>query len=446
MSFIFKSLIPNANSPHRRTRLAGLSMALLSLSLQGCLGGNSNELTPQALQLTHVPDAWAITKGQGGRVAILSTGIDLAHPDLPVAAAARAFGGTDATNVQDGNGRGTHLAGVVFAQHNNKGIKGIAPNADMLIGKVLADNGSGSFSAVLDGLQWAVTEGAHIILLDIGGNTHYAVLQDAIDAAAAAGVLVIVPSGDYGTTTPFYPAHYSSVQSIGAADEQKARWYSSNYGETLSMLAPGQRVLTTAPVGTGRLSKLLQNNREIESLLITGTRLASVTGNVFYCGDASGTAGNTCPDDVAGHIAHVRRGTISMHDKALHAEAKGAVGLIISNNAPGKLEARFNDERTLVAVTISQADGDALQAQTQANVTVSVSAGDLIQVSSTSFAAAHATGVAALMKSADAQLSAGSIRQLMESTAEDLGTPGFDADSGHGLIDAARAVQAAAAP
>lgn len=433
-----KALIPLWKRP-----LLGLPVAVFLVSTQGCLPKNSEEQIPLALQLTGVPEAWPITQGEGVRVALLSTGIDRAHPDLPAVVAGRSFVSGDATDFQDRHGVGTMNAGIIAARHNNIGIKGIAPKVELLVGKVLEDNATGTMTSITAGMQWAVAEGADIILADFGATQDLAWMHDAVDAAAAAGVLVIAPTGYSGTTTPYYPASYASAQSIGAVDEQKARMSSSNYGDTLSVMAPGRNVLTTAPVGTGLLAQLTSGNHRYDSNIITGSLTAEASGTVYYCGSASGDAENSCPDAVAGHIAHVRRGTVSMQDKALHAQAKGAVGLIISNNTPGNFNATLNYDSTLVAITISQADGDSLQALTNPTATVAVKSGDLLKSSGTTHAAAHAAGVAALIKSANPALNNAAIRQILETSAEDLGATGFDSNFGYGLINAARAVEAA---
>lgn len=106
--------------------------------------------------------------GEGIRIAVLDTGIDSAH---------QAFNGvsllvqnftTDAS-ANDGNGHGTHCAGTIAGQSVNGMRIGIATNVDrLIIGKVLTDQGQGSTTAIVQGIQWASLQGAHIISMSLG--------------------------------------------------------------------------------------------------------------------------------------------------------------------------------------------------------------------------------------------------------------------------------------
>lgn len=105
--------------------------------------------------------------GTGVRVAVLDTGIDASH---------EAFRGVDlvqqdfsGTGNGDRNGHGTHCAGTIFGRPVGGTRIGIAPGVTRaLIGKVLADNGSGTSEAIFRGIQWAAQEGAHVISMSLG--------------------------------------------------------------------------------------------------------------------------------------------------------------------------------------------------------------------------------------------------------------------------------------
>src|SRR5205823_7526044 len=90
--------------------------------------------------------------GAGVNVAVIDTGIDLTHPDL----AANIVGGTNCSkggpkNYSDGNGHGTHVAGIIAALDNGIGVVGVAPEAKLWAVRVLDDKGSGSTSDVVCG-------------------------------------------------------------------------------------------------------------------------------------------------------------------------------------------------------------------------------------------------------------------------------------------------------
>src|SRR5690606_4365372 len=107
--------------------------------------------------------------GSGIRIAILDTGLDHHHPDFTGRAiVARSF--IDGADAHDGNGHGTHCAGIAMGpRHPNQAPRyGVAGDADMYIGKVLGDEGGGADGAVLDGINWAVENACHIVSMSLG--------------------------------------------------------------------------------------------------------------------------------------------------------------------------------------------------------------------------------------------------------------------------------------
>src|SRR3546814_127904 len=123
----------------------------------------------QTLGDGEIQRVWAETKGYGVKVAVLDTGIESAHPALGDAIDDIAdFTGTG--DAGDRDGHGTHCAGIIAA-HATGGVpfQGIAPEARLLVGKVLNDEGRGSPRWVADGITWAIRNGADIISLSLSG-------------------------------------------------------------------------------------------------------------------------------------------------------------------------------------------------------------------------------------------------------------------------------------
>ncbi len=131
------------------------------------------------LPAVNAPEAWATgAVGAGARVAILDGGVFTAHPDLNDnvdLAASRSFVPGRVYNEDTGTfWHGTHVAGIVGAEDNDRGVLGVAPKATLIAVKVL-HNGSGAFSWVLNGMYYAGTPaseggaGAHIMNLSLGG-------------------------------------------------------------------------------------------------------------------------------------------------------------------------------------------------------------------------------------------------------------------------------------
>ncbi len=189
--------------------------------------------------------AWSATHGSSQvDIAIVDTGIDRGHEDLASKVVKRANFTTDGDD--DGNGHGTHVAGIAGAMTNNgKGVAGMAYEGRLFSVKVLDDDGSGYYSWVADGVTWAVDNGAEVINLSLGGSYPSRTLQRAIEDAWNRGVVVVAAAGNNGRSYPVYPAYYSDVIAVGAIDENDTRPSWSTYGSWVDVAAPGVAILST---------------------------------------------------------------------------------------------------------------------------------------------------------------------------------------------------------
>ncbi|MEV4602255.1 S8 family serine peptidase [Amycolatopsis sp. NPDC049253] len=164
------------------------------------------------------PKAWeAGDTGAGVRVAVLDSGADITHPDLAnrIVASRSFVAGED---VVDRNGHGTHTASTVAGTGaaSNGQERGVAPDADLLVGKVLGDNGSGPISGIIAGMEWAtLTEHAKVINMSLGTqqwHTQDDPLSQAVNQLSSeTGALFVVAAGNAGNS-PY------SVSSPGTAD------------------------------------------------------------------------------------------------------------------------------------------------------------------------------------------------------------------------------------
>ena len=162
------------------------------------------------------PAAWAAGyDGSGVKVAILDTGIDFTHPDLAGKVVdSAAF--TGAATAKDGHGHGTHVASIIAgsgAASDGK-YKGVAPGAQLVIGKVLDDSGSGTDSQIIAGMQWAAASGAKVVNMSLGGDPTDGTdaLSEAVDdLTASTGTLFVIAAGNSGPSA-------QTVGSPGAAD------------------------------------------------------------------------------------------------------------------------------------------------------------------------------------------------------------------------------------
>lgn len=164
------------------------------------------------------PSAWAAGgTGKGVRVAVLDSGVDPTHPDLADrVVASRSF--VQGEDTVDRNGHGTHTASTVAGTGAASGGKerGVAPGADLLVGKVLGDNGSGPISGIIEGMEWAArTEHAKVVNMSLGTaawHTQDDPLSQAVNQLSAqTGALFVIAAGNSGNS-PY------SVSSPGTAD------------------------------------------------------------------------------------------------------------------------------------------------------------------------------------------------------------------------------------
>ena len=198
-----------------------------------------------------VPGAWALTTGSPSVVvALLDTGYERTHPDLAAIPTVSPYNArTGTTNVTDGYGHGTHVAGTIAAQTNNAtGVAGIAPRVTIMPVKVMDSNGQGYWSDFLEGVDWARTHGASIVNLSLGGPltaSQVAAFQPTFDAAYSAGVLVVAAAGNYDNNHGFYPASFAHVISVSATNNNDAKASFSNYGPAVDLSAPGVTIEST---------------------------------------------------------------------------------------------------------------------------------------------------------------------------------------------------------
>lgn len=193
--------------------------------------------------------AWlaAGSRGAGIKVAVLDTGIG-PNADLAVA------GGADITRnlpgaALDDNGHGTHCAGTIAALDNGIGVVGVAPDASLYAVKVLDRRGSGAYSVIIAGVEWATANGMDVISMSLGGEVGSQAMHDAIIAARAAGIVVVVAAGNDATdgNNVQYPAAYDEAIAVGATDVNDAIGYFSSHGAWVDVSAPGVGVLSTIP-------------------------------------------------------------------------------------------------------------------------------------------------------------------------------------------------------
>ncbi len=230
------------------------------------VAAGAEETRPRAqqwgLERVRAPEAWQESRGEGIVVAVVDTGVDATHPDLAPRMLRDGDGrviGRDEVDrdgdATDGNGHGTHVAGVVAAAADaglrGQGIAGVAPRARLMPVRVLDDAGRGSMANLDRGIRWAVDNGADVVNLSLEsavplpGELVASGPDDAVRYAWERGVPVVAAAGNSGT--PFTDYRSSTpVLLVGATDRNDRRAMFSDAGRTDMVFAPGVDIISSA--------------------------------------------------------------------------------------------------------------------------------------------------------------------------------------------------------
>jgi len=211
--------------------------------------------SPPGVSLMAARRMWPTTSGEGVVVAVIDTGVDYNHDDL----AANIIGGRsfvpDENDYMDYNGHGTHVAGTIAAKGK---ILGVAPNAKILVIKVLNKDGQGSYSSIAQGIAWARQwrgdngEQVNIINMSLGGPLPNQSLHRELIKTAESGIAVVCAAGNSGdgkddTSEISYPAYYPECLAVGAVDLNTRVANFSNSNNRIDIVAPGVDTYSTYP-------------------------------------------------------------------------------------------------------------------------------------------------------------------------------------------------------
>jgi subtilisin len=210
------------------------------------------ETIPTGVQQVNAPQAWGYSQGKGIRVAVVDTGIDFNHPDLKP----NYVGGTSfvpgAATPMDDHGHGTHCAGTIAAAIDGTNVVGVAPLASLYAVKVLDQNGSGQFSWIIAGIDWAIQNSVHVVSMSLGGPSAPEALKTMCDTAWNKGLLLVAAAGNSQQQMPVppaasnvgFPAKYQNVIAVSAIDSANVIAPFSSRGPEVDVCAPGVTVLS----------------------------------------------------------------------------------------------------------------------------------------------------------------------------------------------------------
>jgi len=352
--------------------------------------GDSNPYYP--LQWGHTaiqaPEAWNTgALGQGVKVAVLDTGFDLTHPDLKdnILSSVSFVPGQPAQYNYNGTSHGTHTAGTIAAVDNNIGVIGVAPAAKLLLVKVLADAGSGSFSWMMQGILYAAQQKADVINMSLG-------------AAIPRSSKYLYDNGTPDDPTDDYMVNETkAIQELIVA-MNKVTTYAYQQGVTIIASAGNDANNGNADQNLVHIPADGSNVISISATGPTGWANAPLTTNL---------------DEFASYSNY---GT-----SAIDFAAPG-----------GDFDYPGNE------IVVFRGVGQYVWALDMVLSTVN---GGYSWMAGTSMAAPHATGVAALIIGKNGgDMAPAKVEAALRASADDLGKPGRDAYYGQGRVNAYRAV------
>jgi len=202
--------------------------------------------TAWGVEKINAPQVWDFIyngtniNGTGVNVSIIDTGINYSHPDLAM----------------DDDGHGTHVAGTVAGTGVGGKKTGVAPGSNIFGVKVLNADGNGSYSDLIDGVQWSIDNGADIVSLSLGGpndSSMTTMVNNVIDA----GVLPVIAAGNDGpgVSTIKCPGDEFNATTVGSTDSSDTIAPSSSRGPVTLMgdtyikpdlTAPGVNIESTS--------------------------------------------------------------------------------------------------------------------------------------------------------------------------------------------------------
>lgn len=267
---------------------------------------------------------------------------------------------------------GQHVSGTVGANGDelNGGVKGVAPEAQILALKVFGNDknfGSTFGDVYVKALDDAIKLGADVINMSLGSVAGYvdenSPEQQAVGRAKDNGLLVSISAGNsdlWGSDNNWYPG----------ADNQD---YGLTGSPSVSEGSVGVASFENTEIVASAFSYLVDDEVAGEALFLLANDVDAPEGVEFEVMDAGiGTPADFEGKDFTGKFALVSRGSIAFTEKGLNAQAAGAAGVIIYNNAAGTINMASDPAITIPYMSALQADGRAMKALLDAEQTVEV--------------------------------------------------------------------------
>lgn len=231
VGFVYGAAIDGYAAAIPEARLAALTAdpRVAFVSEDRVVSTTADDSLPTGIKRSLAPAASTASgldySGAAVSVAVIDTGIDRTHPDLNILAGKNCSSGS---SWSDGNGHGTHVSGTIGAKDNGVGVVGVAPGIPLIAVRVLNNQGSGTWSSIICGIDWVtqnrVALKIRVANMSLGGSssdsscvTGNDAFHKAICNSTNAGILYVVAAGNSNTNlSGFVPATYDETLSVTA--------------------------------------------------------------------------------------------------------------------------------------------------------------------------------------------------------------------------------------
>lgn len=206
------------------------------------------EVIDYGVNMAGAPLEWGETMGEGVRVGIIDTGVDLRHEDLKDGIMDAISFVPNTRSAQDDNGHGTHVCGIIGARKNGVGVIGMAPACGLYVAKAFDKNGNGTFASIQKSIDWMIRKGVHMINMSfssaVGNSGYEAILQKAYEN----GITLVCAAGNEGKQNDNsigYPGKFPQTITVTAVDVYRKTAEFSSHGYESEICAAGQDVFST---------------------------------------------------------------------------------------------------------------------------------------------------------------------------------------------------------
>lgn len=209
----------------------------------------NNEVIDYGVKMVGAPLEWKETMGEGIRIGIIDTGICTSHPEFSHRIAAGInFTRESPGSIEDFNGHGTHVAGILSAEKNGIGVVGVAPKSKLYIAKAFDKSGKTDYTAVEKSLLWLADNDVDVINMSFSSPYTSARYNRLIQMVHNKGISMICAAGNEGingNNTIGYPANFPQTIAVSAVDVNKNIADFSSKGSAAEISAAGINIYST---------------------------------------------------------------------------------------------------------------------------------------------------------------------------------------------------------